>query len=142
MMAAKAILSLINKDQSTFEQTDMPAYVGIKPIETQLASAVGSTLTDWTDDTTLGSIDKVGFAGNASSAIFVSRVPQDFTGIATQLGIPATAAVEIVTEPSSGISMMIFKYMDLGKMSIVVRAMLMWGDAQGDPRVGIVIKPV
>ena len=141
MMSAKAILSLINRDQTIFESTDVPAYVGIKPIETQLASAVSGTLTAWTDDTSIGTINQVGFAGNMSSAVFVSRVPQDFTSIASQLGIPATAAIEIVSEPETGISMMVFKYMDLGKMSIVCRVLLMWGDAQGDPRIGIVITP-
>lgn len=141
ILTSKAILTLTNPSMSVFEQTRIPSYAGIQPIETQLASAAGSTVTAWTDPTTLGSITKVGFAGNASSMVFVSRVPQDFTSLAADLKIPATAAVEIVTEPESGISMMFWRYMDLGKMSIVVRACLMWGDAQGDPRTGFPIKP-
>ncbi len=142
ILTSKAIISLVSKNQTVFEQTSIPPYAGIKPIETQLASAAGSTITSWSDPGTIGTINKVGFAGNMSSMLFVSRVPQDFTTLASQLGIPATASVEIVTEPESGISMMFWRYIDLGKMSIMVRACLMWGDHQGDPRVGIIIKPV
>jgi hypothetical protein len=115
---------------------------GVKPLESQLASATSAgVLTTWTDDTTLGTTAMVGFAGNMSSALFVSRPPQDWTTTLTQLGIPQTASVRLVTEPDSGLTVMVFSYADNGKMSISQRVCVMWGAAQGDPRVGIVIKP-
>lgn len=142
LLSAKAILALINKDQSSFEGGEVPTLFGVKPLESQLASATSAgALTTWTDDATLGTTAMVGFAGNMSSALFVSRPPQDWTTTLTQLGIPQTASVRLVTEPDSGLTVMVFSYADNGKMSISQRVCVMWGAAQGDPRVGIVIKP-
>lgn len=141
LLNAKAILSLINKDVTAFESGDIPAIFGLKPLESQLSSANTGVLTSWTDDTNLGNTNQVGFAGNMSSMLFVARVPTDYTALAAGMGVPATAQVEIVTEPDSGLSMMIVRYVNHEKASISVRAALMYGAAQGDPRVGIIIKP-
>jgi hypothetical protein len=142
LLSAKAILALINKDVSSFESGEVPSLFGVKPLESQLSSATSAgALTTWTDDATLGTTAKVGFAGNMSSYLFVSRPPQDWTTTLTQLGIPSTASVRLVTEPDSGLTVMVFSYADNGKMSISQRVCVMWGHAQGDPRVGIVIKP-
>jgi hypothetical protein len=142
LLSAKAILALINKDASSFESGEVPSLFGVKPLESQLASATSAgALTTWTDDTTLGTTAMVGFAGNMSSALFVSRPPQDWTTTLQQLGIPQTASVRLVTEPDSGLTVMVFSYADNGKMSISQRVCVMWGAAQGDPRVGIVVKP-
>jgi len=143
LLSAKAILALINKDSSSFESGEVPTLFGVKPLESQLASAtVAGALTTWTDDTNLGATKIVGFAGNASSHMFVSRPPQDWTTTLTQLGIPTTASIRLVTEPDSGLTVMVFSYADNGKMSISQRVCVMWGQAQGDPRVGIPIYAV
>ena len=148
LLTAKAILALINKDASSFEQAEVPSLFGVKPLESQLASYAGSTQTAPNIDGTTGAVDfsgagvtKVGFAGNMSSMLFVARVPQDFTQAASQLGIPASWAVEIVTEPDSGLSLMIFKNVNTATWAIEATACLMYGAAQGDPRVGIVLTP-
>lgn len=142
LLSAKAILALINKDASSFEGAEVPTLFGVKPLESQLSSATSAgALVDWTDDTTLGTTAMVGFAGNMSSGLFVSRPPQDWTTTLSQLGIPSTASIRLVTEPDSGLTVMVFSYADNGKMSISQRVCVMWGAAQGDPRVGIVIKP-
>lgn len=152
LLSAKAILSLLNKDASSFESGEVPELFGVKPLESQLASyktlggvtsAVAPVISpDGTavDFITPG-VNQVGFAGNMSSMLFVARVPQDFNATATSLGIPSTNAVEIVTDPDSNLSVMVFKYVDNGKMSISVRMCLMYGFAQGDPRQGIVLTP-
>jgi len=141
LLTAKSILALINKDASSFESGQLPDLFNISPIESQLSSATNAgALTTWTDDTTPGTTNIVGFAGDISSALFVSRAPQNWTTLATQLGVPLTAAVEIVTEPESGLSVLVFKYADNGRMSMVQRVCLMWGDAQGDPRKGVLLK--
>jgi hypothetical protein len=137
LLSAKAILALINKDQTSFESGELPTLFGLKPLESQLASATAAgALTTWTDDTTLGTTKQVGFVGNQSSGIFVSRPPQDFTTAATQLGVPLTASIRLVTEPDSGLTVMVFSYLDNGKMSISQRVCLMYGAAQGHPGQG------
>jgi hypothetical protein len=141
LLSAKAILALINKDVSSFESGEVPSLFGVKPLESQLASATNAgALTTWTDDADLGTTNIVGFAGNMSSFLFVSRPPQDWTTTLTQLGIPQTASVRLVTEPDSGLTVMVFSYADNGKMAISQRVCVMWGSAQGDPRVGFPIK--
>jgi hypothetical protein len=115
----------------------LPTLFGLKPLESQLASATAAgALTTWTDDTTLGTTKQVGFVGNQSSGIFVSRPPQDFTTAATRLGVPLTASIRLVTEPDSGLTVMVFSYLDNGKMSISQRVCLMYGAAQGHPGQG------
>ena len=141
LLSAKAIMALIHKDESEFNTGEIPTLFGIKPMESQLASATSAgSLTTWTDDTTLDTTVMVGFAGNMSSGLFVSRPPQDYTTAMTQLGIPVTASIRLVTEPDSGLTVMVFSYADNGKMSLNQRVCLMYGAAQGDPRVGIVLK--
>lgn len=141
LLTAKAILSLIKQDAGAFETGELPVLFGLRPLESQLASAkADGTLTLWTDDTNPGDTVIVGFAGNMSSYLFVSRPPQDWTTVLGQLGIPLTASVRLVTEPDSGLTVMVFSYADNGKMSISQRVCLMWGHAQGDPRIGIVLK--
>jgi hypothetical protein len=141
LLSAKAILALINKDASSFESGEVPSLFGVKPLESQLASATAAgVLTDWTNDGQPDTTNIVGFAGNMSSYLFVSRPPQDWTTTLTQLGIPQTASVRLVTEPDSGLTVMVFSYADNGKMSISQRVCVMWGKAQGDPRVGFPIR--
>jgi len=141
LLSAKAILALINKDQSSFESGEVPTLFGVKPLESQLSSATAAgVLTSWTDDADLGTTNIVGFAGNMSSFLFVSRPPQDWTTTLTQLGIPSTASIRLVTEPDSGLTVMVFSYADNGTMSINQRVCVMYGAAQGDPRVGLTIK--
>ena len=148
LLTSKAILALINKDQSSFEDESMPPIFGLKPLGSQLAvGTIGSatlgaaTVAADGSDVTFGANNAVGFAGNMSSMLFVARVPQDFTQAASQLGIPASYGVEIVTEPDSGLSVMIFKNVNTATWAIEVTVCLMYGAAQGDPRIGIILKP-
>jgi len=141
LLAAKALMAIIHKDESEFNTGEIPTLFGLKPLESQLASATtAGALTTWVDDTDPGTTAIVGFAGNMSSYIFVSRPPQDFTKTAESLGIPVTASVRLVTEPDSGLTVMVFSYVDNGAMSIRQRVCLMWGADQGDPRTGFPIR--
>lgn len=141
LLSAKAILALLNKDASSFDSGEVPTLFGVKPLESQVASWRTDTgaLTTWVDDTNLGSTNAVGFAGNMSSGIFVSRPPQDWTTTLTKLGIPQTASVRLVTEPDSGLTVMVFSFADNGKMSISQRVCVMYGAAQGHPAQGFPI---
>lgn len=146
LLTAKAILALINKDASSFESGEVPELFGIKPLESQLSSynnGVAASPAISSDGATVDftGVNQVGFAGNMSSMLFVARVPQDFTKTAAELGIPATNAVEIITDPDSNLTVMVFKYVSNTTMTVSVRICLMYGFAQGDPRIGIVLTP-
>ncbi len=148
LLTSKAIIALLNRDQSSFEDADMPPIFGVKPLSSQLAvgtsgsSTLGSaTVSSDGTSVTFGTNNAVGFAGNMSSMLFVARVPQDFTAAAAQLGIPASYGVEIVTEPDSGLTVMIFKNVNTATWAVEVTVCLMYGAAQGDPRIGIILKP-
>lgn len=146
LLTAKAILALINKDASEFEQADVPPLFGVKPIETQLATYSGSTYTAPNISADGSSIDfvganvnRIGFAGNSASMLFVARVPLDYTKAFPD--VPATATIEVVTEPDSGLSVMFRKYVNHTTSTASALCALMWGFKQGDPRQGILLTP-
>lgn len=159
LLTAKAILALINKDASAFEQGEVPPLFGVQPLESQLSSysstyaagvpsgTAALTPTIASDGSSVsfnapaGATAQVGFAGNMSSMLFVARIPNDFNKAAADLGIPATNAVEIISDPDSNLSVMIFKFVDNLTMRVSVVMCLMYGFAQGDPRIGIVLTP-
>ena len=144
LVTAKAITALVNKNLSALESSELPILYGLKPLETQLASYASGTATAPAIDATTGAvsfagINQVGFLGNQSSALMVSRIPQDYTQAFPN--IPATAAIEIVTDPDSGLSMLNCKYVNHQLATVTNRLSLMYGFSQGDPRQGIVLTP-
>jgi hypothetical protein len=164
LLTAKAILALINKDASAFESAELPTLFGIKPLESQLASYVttaanGSStgagvVTAGTDGTATltfptisstgtvtfsGGINAVGFLGNMSSTLMVARIPQDYTQAFPN--IPATAAIQVVTDPDSGLSLLNCRYVNHQLGQVSNRLSLMYGFAPGDRRQGIVLTP-
>lgn len=143
LVTAKAIMSLINKDISAIESGDLPMIYGIKPLESQLALATNGTLgaasIGGDGSVSFGANNQVGFLGNMASMLMVARVPQDYTQAFKD--IPATAAIEVVTDPDSGLSMLNCKYVNHQLASVTNRLSLMYGFAQGDPRQGIILKP-
>ena len=144
LVTAKAITALVNKDLSALESAELPILYGLKPLESQLSSYASGTATAPAIDATTGAvsfagINQVGFVGNQSSALMVSRIPQDYTQAFPN--IPATAAIEIVTDPDSGLSMLNCKYVNHQLATVTNRLSLMYGFAQGDPRQGIVLTP-
>jgi hypothetical protein len=151
LLSAKAILALIKKDAGSFEDGELPVLFGVRVLESQLAAfdaTLGATvaasmlgLVTPTDPATIGAVAKtaVGFAGNSASALFVARIPNDYTTVFKD--VPATAAMEIVTEPDSGLSLLFTKYVNNQLASVSARASLMFGIAQGDPRQGFLLAP-
>lgn len=80
---------------------------------------------------------KVGLAGTRSALLFVSRVPVDYTKALPE--IPSTAAVELATEPETGITFMVVKYLDHAYETANMRAQLMFGTAIGHEKQGIIL---
>lgn len=146
LLAAKAILSLIKKDAGSFEDGELPVLFGLKVLESQLSAynKGGAALVNLTSATGVqaavgGANGVVGMVGNAASGLFVARVPQDYTKILGE--IPATAALEILTEPDSGLSILIKKRVDHNLEETLVDTGLMYNFAQGDPRQGFLLNP-
>lgn len=79
----------------------------------------------------------VGFAGTRSSLLFVSRVPNDYTQVLPD--VPSTAAIEMVTEPKTGLTFTIVKFLDHAYETANCRVQLMFGTAIGDERQGVKI---
>lgn len=146
LLNAKAILALIKKDAGSFEDGELPTLFGIKVLESQLAAgslagnAIGGAwannqLTSATGITAaIGTNGVVGFAGNSASALFAARIPQDYTKVLPE--IPATASLEIVTEPDSGLSILLTKRVDHNLQATYMDTGLMYGFAAGDKRQG------
>lgn len=86
---------------------------------------------------TYASATSVGVAGTRSSLLFVSRVPLDYTKVLPD--VPSTAAVELVTEPKTGLTFMIVKYLDHAYELANLRVQLMFGTAIGDQRQGMLL---
>ena len=80
----------------------------------------------------------LGFAGTRSSLLFVSRVPLDYTQGLPE--IPSTAAIELVTEPSTGLTFMVVKFLDHAYETSNMRVALMFGTGIGDERQGMLLK--
>lgn len=144
LVTAKAIMALINKDMSAFESSELPVLYGIKPLETQLASYNSGTFTAPginadTGAVSFAGINQVGFLGNVSSMLMVSRLPQDYTQAFPN--IPATAAIEVVTSEKTGLSLLNCKFVNHQLASVSNRLSAMYGFGQGDPRQGIVLTP-
>jgi hypothetical protein len=157
LLNAKAILALVNKDESSFNSGSLPPLFGLSILESQLASgsltsAAGTVSTGTFTSTPLTSNKGVvgqlggnaadavvGFAGNQASSLFVSRIPIDYTKVFGD--IPATAALQIVTEPDSGLSLLVKKWIDHGLEQVYVQSGLMYNFGQGDPRQGFIITP-
>ena len=78
-----------------------------------------------------------GFCGTRSSLLFVSRVPLDYTKVMPE--VPSTAAIELVTEPKTGITFMVVKYLDHSYETANMRVQLMFGTAIGDERQGMLL---
>lgn len=151
LLNAKAILALIKKDAGSFESGELPPLFGVDVLESQLAAgslagnAVGGA---WTNNqltspvgvaAAIGTKGVVGFAGNSASALFVARIPQDYTKVLPE--IPATASLEIVTEPDSGLSILLTKRVDNNLQATYMDTGLMYGFAPGDKRQGFMLTP-
>jgi len=151
LLNAKAILALIKKDAGAFEDGELPPLFGITVLESQLAagSLVGNALGGaWTNNqltsatgvaAAIGTHGAVGFAGNSASALFAARIPQDYTKVLPE--IPATASLEIVTEPDSGLSILLTKRVDHNLQATYMDTGLMYGFAAGDKRQGFILTP-
>ena len=76
-----------------------------------------------------------GFAFQKAGVILKARLPNDFT---SQLGAPIPGSVTTVTDPDTGISLMLVQYVNLTQNYAEWRPEVMLGVAGGDVRAGLV----
>ena len=78
-----------------------------------------------------------GLCGTRSALMFVSRTPLDYTKVLPD--IPSTAAVELATEPRTGLPFLIVKFLDHAYETANMRVQTMFGTAIGDERQGMLL---
>lgn len=87
---------------------------------------------------TFSSATYVGLCGTRSALMFVSRTPLDYTQVLDN--VPSTAAIELATEPKTGLTFMVVKFLDHAYETANMRVQLMFGTAIGDERQGMLLK--
>jgi hypothetical protein len=79
----------------------------------------------------------VAFAGSPDSTVYAHRVPSDPRSIIPGLAVPGN--IGIVTEPKSGMSVMVVEYVDLSTLNVTTKLLWMHGVAVGNPNNGQLI---
>lgn len=79
----------------------------------------------------------VGFAGAPDSTVYAARVPKDPREVIPGLPIPGN--IGIVTEPRTGLSVMVVEYVDLGTLTVTTKLLWMYGTAVGNANNGQLI---
>lgn len=79
----------------------------------------------------------VGFAGTSNSSVYAARVPRDPREVIPGLPIPGN--VGVVTEPRTGLSVMVVEYVDLSTLNITTKLLWMYGVAKGNVNNGQLI---
>ena len=87
---------------------------------------------DYTAATTLG------FCGVKESLILVGRVPQDYTNA---IEAPPGATIQILTEPETGLSIMVTQFVDNRLETANLRVAIMYGTGIGLKTAGFLINP-
>lgn len=72
------------------------------------------------------------FFGTPESIVLATRVPKNAEEIAKAAGIPSIAAVETMTDPDTGLTLMGIKWMEQGTMDIYVTVAVMYGAVGGN----------
>ncbi len=76
----------------------------------------------------------VGFAGSPDSTVYAHRVPKDPREVIPGLPIPGNLGV--VTEPRTGLSVMVVEYIDLSSLAVTMKMLWMNGVAVGNANNG------
>jgi hypothetical protein len=79
----------------------------------------------------------VGFAGTPDSTVYAARVPRDPREVIPGLPIPGNLGV--ITEPKTGLSVMVLEYITMSDLSITTKLVWMYGTAVGNANNGQLI---
>ena len=78
--------------------------------------------------------DLAGFFGTARALALATRVPNDYTQVLA--GVPSVGLVQNITNPETGITVQLVRFVNHSLARATARAALMWGAAVGDPACG------
>lgn len=79
-----------------------------------------------------------GFGFRADALCIASRIPNDY---ATALaGVPATGVMQVITQPETGLSVLVTKYVDHDLGQAKMRAAVMYGVAKGQALSGVILR--
>ena len=120
LVLAQTVKAGLKGGEDTLGAGTLPELFGMLPLESQLM----------TDGAKL-----VGFAFGASALAFGSRIPADYTKVWSDL--PATGVIDMVTEPDSGLTRMMRRYVLHDSWSADADVALMYGQAKGQSAAGI-----
>ena len=120
LVLAQTVKAGLKGGEDTLGAGTLPELFGMLPLESQLM----------TDGAKL-----VGFAFGASALAFGSRIPADYTKVWSDL--PATGVIDMVTEPDSGLTLMMRRYVLHDSWSADADVALMYGQAKGQSAAGI-----
>ncbi len=112
-------LAAFQRPQIITDENALPPIKGIQPFE-----VVGLPATE----------SLTGFSGTADSLALATRVPNDYS--AAMPDVAGNGTVQIVTNPDTGISAMLVRYVDHKAAEAAWRVALMWGAAKGNPACG------
>ncbi len=107
------------QDKSLITTRTLPAVHGFTPVEAPNIAAAAQTATDHI----------VGAGFRPSALAMATRVPGDYTNALP--GIPSTAMVQIVTNPNTGISVMLVQELDHTLGAAMADVRIMYGAAKG-----------
>lgn len=140
MVVNSKVYSSLLKDSTVIEkqknnQADATIANGV------LTGIAGFDIYEWPNLPLTGSSvtnAKVGFCGTPQSTVFAGRVPRDPRQVLPNAPFPGN--IGVVTDPGSGLSVMVNEWIDPSTLKANVRCIFMYGVAVGHASCGRVLK--
>lgn len=101
----------------------------------QLPDVSGFGLAEYPGLPTTGNL--VGFAGSPDSTVYAARVPKDPREVIP--GLPVPGNIGVVTEPKTGLSVMVLEYLTMSDLTVTTKLVWMYGVAVGNANNGQLI---
>ncbi|MFK5923266.1 MAG: hypothetical protein QM496_13900 [Verrucomicrobiota bacterium] len=107
----------------------------------------GGAVVDITSDATVGTIQQAenitGFFATRSAIAIKTGLPIDSVEAAQALGIPVPVSSEVITDPTTGLSMIAYKWFKTGPMDAYITLACLYGSTAGDlvDAVGLAMGP-
>lgn len=101
----------------------------------KLPDVAGFGLAEYPALPTTGNL--VGFAGTADSTVYAARVPRDPRELLP--GLPVPGNMGYVTEPRTGLTVMVLEYLTMSDLSVTCKLVWMYGAAVGNANNGQLI---
>jgi hypothetical protein len=99
----------------------------------ELPEVSGLGLQEYPNLTAKAGNNLVGVAGTPDSVVYAQRVPRDPRDVPGFAGIPIPGRIGIVTEPRTGLSVMVVEFVALPSLNITTMLIWMYGVAVGNP---------